>query len=281
MIGLVVVIHLRCNAQHEDANWTVVVHGSPNYNGEPIIISTATSLQELTDSIIPSLSTPVPEYYNCSDQGNWLIDTIGFWNECAVIDLILEVDCPGYTDTSMIYPFKAVKVITIEIAPSKFGLLYVSSTEPSVTSFAPSEMLQVQEHTILTTRSRQTGTGNFYDEANWVWSERFDHPIELKLKQAHSAVVVDLLPPKHGIWKGGHFDIKTLSFKSYTYRDGDGNCCPTGGKLSVTYAIENDSLVVKKAVFDYSDLEERALWSAQRSADSMYLKNPPVIFRDE
>lgn len=281
LIGLVVVIHLRCDAQYTGANWTVVVHGSPDYNADPITIPPALSLQELTDSIVPSLSTPVPEYYNCSGQGNWIIDTIGFWNEHAVMDLILEVDCPRYTDTSMIYPFKAIKVITIEIAPSRFGLLYVSSTEPTAMSYARSELIQAQEHTILITRSRQTGTGSHYDEASWVWSERFNHPIKLKLKQAHSTVLGELLPPNHGIWKGGRFDIKTLSYQTHTWRDGDANCCPTGGKLSATYAIENDSLVIKEAIFDYSDLEGRALAQAKRSADSMYLKNPPVTFRGD
>ncbi|MDH4157910.1 MAG: hypothetical protein OEW00_11615 [candidate division Zixibacteria bacterium] len=209
------------------------------------------------------------------------MDTVGYWNECAVLDLFLEVPCPPRRDTSEFYRFKAVKAISVAVSPDEFGLLYVSSTAPTNTIFESSELLQVREHVILSTRSRIYGTGNYFDEANWIWRERFNIPIELKVKEAHRGVLSGLLPPGHGIWKGGRFDIKHLSFESHTWRDGDPNSSPSGGKLSATYDIENDSLVIKEAIFDYSDLEGRALWKAQRSADSMYMKNPPVIFKGD
>jgi hypothetical protein len=180
-------------------------------------------------------------------------------------------------------PFELIsaKAIAIEICSNVILVVYVATSEPGETYFETSEIVQSGGYAILMTRSQMSGTGHFFDEAYWIWSEKSDAPIELKLNSVGSGALSNFLPSNHRVRKGGHFDIRSLSFQSYTWREGDGNCCPTGGKYSVTYGIENDSLVIRRAVFDYSDLEERALWQAQRSADSMYLKNPPIIYEAE
>jgi hypothetical protein len=39
------------------------------------------------------------------------------------------------------------------------------------------------------------------------------------------------LPPGHGIWKGIRVDYATLTGSSAVWRDGDANCCPSGGEI--------------------------------------------------
>jgi len=280
ILALFVISHIQCQDNQLDYDWKTIVRYSEG-GWKPLDTAiVATSIKMLTDSIVPNLVPLVSKYRKCIYPGVWRIDTIGLWHEKLVIDCYYEAQCPKWRDTTKYYTHLTAKAIAVEISASKFQIVYISSTEPGNTSFKPSELIRLREYDILLTRSQMSGTGHFFDEANWIWSNRFDGPIVLKLnsEDRDRKVLKDFLPPNHGIWKGGHFDIRTLLFESYTWRDGDGNCCPSGGKYRVEYGIENDSLVLMKAVFDYSDLEERALWQAQRSADSMYLKNPPIIY---
>lgn len=72
--------------------------------------------------------------------------------------------------------------------------------------------------------------------------------------------------------------MERLFYKSYTWRDGDGNCCPTGGSITINYELTNRGFFIKKAVFDYGDVEPRARWLMERSADSSYLSLKPRIY---
>lgn len=262
----------------QDSDWKTVVRISTRSAKGSSLSLTVASIEEFTDSIIPAITGSMPKYLKCDNEGEWSIDTIGSWYEQTVIDLVYEVRCQHLLDTLRLFSLKAVKAIVVKVSVGEFRLLYISSTDPGDISYVQSELIKVKEYELLYTRSQRTGTGHDFDEAYWMWSEQLDVPRELQVEKADKEKLSGILPPEHGVWKGGHFDIKTLSFQSYTWRNGDGNCCPTGGKLSITYGIENDNLVVKRAIFDYSDLEERALWQALRSEDSMYLKNPPIIY---
>jgi hypothetical protein len=49
-----------------------------------------------------------------------------------------------------------------------------------------------------------------------------------------------LLRPGEGVWKGAHNDFSdtSIAFTFYIWKEGDGNCCPTAGKVVGTYALE-------------------------------------------
>lgn len=58
------------------------------------------------------------------------------------------------------------------------------------------------------------------------------------------------LPPGHGVWKGMIIDYATLTATTPVWRDGDANCCPTGGTAAIRFAIEGDALVITDVVHD-------------------------------
>lgn len=46
------------------------------------------------------------------------------------------------------------------------------------------------------------------------------------------------LPPGHNVWKGVVIDPRDFSARSSVWREGDGNCCPSGGEVRVRLRIE-------------------------------------------
>jgi hypothetical protein len=56
--------------------------------------------------------------------------------------------------------------------------------------------------------------------------------------------VEDRLPAGHAIRKGVVIDFDALAATSAVWRDGDANCCPTGGEATIRFAIAADALVV-------------------------------------
>jgi hypothetical protein len=49
------------------------------------------------------------------------------------------------------------------------------------------------------------------------------------------------LAPGEGVWKGARYDFADdeLTFEFFVWKQGDGNCCPTGGRVTGTYALKN------------------------------------------
>lgn len=47
------------------------------------------------------------------------------------------------------------------------------------------------------------------------------------------------LAPGEGVWKGAFYDFADdqLKFEFFVWRQGDGNCCPSGGRVTGTYAL--------------------------------------------
>jgi len=236
------------------------------------------SLTALTDSIIPNLIRLIPEYIKYKNPPHWQIDSVGIWSGMMVVDIFHIASVPNFGVTSKEVVYRAVKATAIELFKDKYRLIYLAGTTPGDFYFESSKIVKIGGTEVLYTRSQESGTGCFFDERYWTWSEEDKRPIEMFSEMPREPELDTLIPPGHEIWKGGTFSIDDLSEYTYTWRKGDGNCCPSGGSYSVKYAIVSGRLVVKRAIFDYSDLEERALWSAKRSADSLYLKQPPRIF---
>lgn len=60
-------------------------------------------------------------------------------------------------------------------------------------------------------------------------------------------VVSELLPEGTRIPKGGGFDVKTLTYRSDVWQEGDGNCCPIAGRVELDLEIKNCTLVILHA----------------------------------
>lgn len=94
------------------------------------------------------------------------------------------------------------------------------------------------------------GTGAYnvdllYQRRDDVW-----HPIDI---DTWLATAGNHLPAGLEIWKGVDYDIQDwfggLQAHTWLWRGDDGNCCPTGGEADITFAIEDDALVVTSVVY--------------------------------
>ncbi len=47
--------------------------------------------------------------------------------------------------------------------------------------------------------------------------------------------------------------MKNLRFSHFVWKDGDGNCCPSGGTITIDFLLENDELRVKSYRYDKED----------------------------
>lgn len=55
------------------------------------------------------------------------------------------------------------------------------------------------------------------------------------------------LPGGMGVWKGVYPDYETFTATTALWKDGDANCCPTGGFVAVTLRMAGDRLVIDGA----------------------------------
>lgn len=85
---------------------------------------------------------------------------------------------------------------------------------------------------------RFTGTGGLHEDE--ILHLRPDGGLEpVTFGQAQEALAARLAPGE-GIWKGAGYEFADdrLAFEVHVWKDGDGNCCPTAGRITGTYTIE-------------------------------------------
>lgn len=78
---------------------------------------------------------------------------------------------------------------------------------------------------------RWADDGELVQVDNWSWRDTLDQK----------------LPEGLEIWKGVDFQYAELFAASPLWKQGDGNCCPTGGEVFLDFEIQDDVLVVTSA----------------------------------
>lgn len=104
---------------------------------------------------------------------------------------------------------------------------------------------------ILHYSSRISGTGNFTDE--WYFVLDRGVPRNVEYQTVLLAELKRILPEKFGVWKGGGFNLESLTFSHGVWRDSDGNCCPTGGSVEVVFGFEDGRFLVKSSRYRKPD----------------------------
>jgi uncharacterized protein len=136
-------------------------------------------------------------------------------------------------------------VIVVEREPDRYlPVLYVSP-ERKIDSLW---VTQIEGRDVLFYSSTLSGTGNFVDE----WYFVLDHgiPKSVEYRTALGEELKKILPEHYGIWKGGGFDLNTLTFSNSVWKDGDPNGGPSGGSVTVHFGFENGHFVVKSSKWD-------------------------------
>lgn len=101
------------------------------------------------------------------------------------------------------------------------------------------KLIEPAEQTLLLIPVRLPGTGAYREDFLFAW--KGTHWQEVDTQSWRKAIT---LPPCYGIWKGPSIDFEALTLKSDVWIEGDGNCCGSGGTLSVAFHIVNDVLRV-------------------------------------
>jgi hypothetical protein len=113
-------------------------------------------------------------------------------------------------------------------------------------SLTPSRITTVQGHSILMSRTRESGSGHLWIEDYFL----FDEPVglvNLRVLDRIGEELDRLLPLRQRVRKGGGFDIETLSFAHAVWNEGDSNGGPTGGQVFLKFRIAAGRLELESA----------------------------------
>lgn len=134
-------------------------------------------------------------------------------------------------------------------------ILYTQAMHTSMNMAERPYILEVAGHQVLAYRAHPGGTGNFYVEYYFLFDPKTRLPKPLDL-QPIEAKLAEILPAGHAVWKGGGFDIASLTYTHFVWQEGDGNCCPSGGSVSMKLAIRDLALVVVDAVYSPQSIQD-------------------------
>ncbi|HEX7478956.1 MAG TPA: hypothetical protein VF331_14215 [Polyangiales bacterium] len=115
-----------------------------------------------------------------------------------------------------------------------------------------SEIKLVQGMSILSTRCRVAGAGNAYIEDYFVLNPHAPTAMNLRpeIEAAITAEEKSLLPAGCSVSKGGGFDLSSLKYVNPVWKAGDANCCPSCGRLEITFNLKGGHLVKNEARHD-------------------------------
>ena len=142
----------------------------------------------------------------------------------------------------------------------KFRNNVARTTEPTLHQTPYGEILQIQV--------RWYGTGNLRTDVFFVW--RKGKWLEIDGKSWESGIE---LPPCFTIWKGLSIDMLALTVESPVWIEGDGNCCPSGGKLTVQLELDDRVLRIVQQEHSPTDASYYGPGSIEETWREKYLKD--------
>jgi hypothetical protein len=159
----------------------------------------------------------------------------------AIYDVFYRFD--SHVDTKEI----DWKSIVVEVSPGQFREIY--HLQPTEALIEPSFVVKAGSEEILGTHDLIPGTGSYYYEDYFWFSPAGAARIDIEeINQAAQSV----LPTGFGVWKGGGLDIGKLSYHMPVWKQGDSNCCPTGGAVDVKFRLDGNQIIVTSKNFDSS-----------------------------
>lgn len=128
-------------------------------------------------------------------------------------------------------------------------ILYTQSMFATVSRVSPPHLVDIEGRRLLVYKAPLGGTGNFHIEYYFLFDEDTRLPVPLNLDVIDQRLAT-LLPEGRAVWKGGGFDIESLTYSSWVWQEGDGNCCPSAGRVTMQLKLEENELVVTEAQYD-------------------------------
>lgn len=115
--------------------------------------------------------------------------------------------------------------------------------------FEHASIVSAANTTFLVNRDRISGTAAEEIESYFVLDESQGVPINVPFDEVIRTRLRTLLPAGKGVWKGGGFDVGTLRFTKDVWKNGDANCCPTAGTVTIQLALKDNRPVVVSAKY--------------------------------
>ncbi len=114
-----------------------------------------------------------------------------------------------------------------------------------VSWYEPPRLLTTPAGIVMLIPLRFSGTGSLNDDRYFLWLESAWQRLDTS---SWSKELSRRLPADHGVWKGVVLDLENMRAESPVWRtDRDGNCCPTGGHVTVEFRLDGDRLVIDRA----------------------------------
>ncbi|MBW8269545.1 lysozyme inhibitor LprI family protein [Caldovatus aquaticus] len=136
---------------------------------------------------------------------------------------------------------KVATVVFAETAPGRFAARYADGPD-DVRCGAP-RLLRAQRGPLLHIPCSRDGTGMFNAES--VLAPGEGGRWRLLDTGSWTRDLGRRLPRGYGAWKGIYPDYEALAAVTPLWRDGDANCCPTGGRAEIRLGWEGDRLVLR------------------------------------
>ena len=108
---------------------------------------------------------------------------------------------------------------------------------------------EVAGQPVLSIRTRIPGTGNFYIEYHYIISRKTGLPQMVDISAIDHAII-SAVPKGWNVWKGGGLEFERLIYSTPIWQPGDGNCCPTGGKIEMKLTLTDDIITVSQVRYD-------------------------------
>lgn len=137
------------------------------------------------------------------------------------------------------------KSILVEVSPGSYREIY--HLQPTNALIKPSFIGKAGSEQLLVTHDEIPGTGNFSYEDYFWFSPAGAARVNI---EEIGRTVQALLPKGYGVWKGGGLDIETMKYRWGVWKDGDANCCPSGGTVEMEFRLEENRIVVTKSRYD-------------------------------
>jgi hypothetical protein len=107
----------------------------------------------------------------------------------------------------------------------------------------------VAGQSVLTIRTRVPGTGHNFIEYHFVISPVSGLPQVIDLSDIDRAISANV-PQGWAVLKGGGLDFEKLRFASPIWQPGDGNCCPSGGRIDMKLELNDERISVSQVYYD-------------------------------
>ena len=101
----------------------------------------------------------------------------------------------------------------------------------------------VQGTPVLIYRTRVPGTGYFFIEYYFIYDKDKKTPVRINMSGIYNSLS-RALPKDHSVWKGGGLDFEKITFSHAVWKDGDANCCPSGGRVDLKLSLKDGKIIV-------------------------------------